>query len=642
MINDPADTAFDLAPRLRREPVLAIVRMTPVLILGLRLHVDRALEQIAAFEPVRLMPAPAVLNAVPYSSKESAPLAALHGRVQALRTLLTSHAASDRTAPPLPPKWSTQPVDAVAAWVHQITSDAERHAATVRESAAERAALTAYIEAVRAMPGTFAALRTVPDTQLVLIVVSDARRPAVAELVRALAAPIGRTPETFHVGLTGGRTATLLVLPARLPQLMRLLVASGLTHLDVSPASAAGVDDLLETLAQRSRAAADRHDAAQRALEDMTDAQLPAVESLDRELERRMHLGALRALARHTDFVFVLAAWVPTQRLGALRAALVPAVPGVVVTPMADEQATEPAPIIVRNPAWIAPYEVLLRAFPLTPQTRLDPTPFIALSFPIFLGLMVADLGYGAVVSLLGVLLRRWSRTNSHALAASAGTILVHAGVSAAVFGVLFGEVFGTSDKVPLVPLWFDRRETPFAYLALVMGLGIGHLLTGYVIGFVSALRGREGRRAIQLVAELAGAVAVALLLALKVGAVPHIVLSPALAILAVSVGLLVYAAGYRGPLELPSALVGFISYMRLFAIGLASASLAEAANHIGGLFESGLLGLLVAVLLHAFFLAIGLLSPAVQAVRLHLVEFSGRTGGHAYPAKSREDRAHR
>jgi len=75
---------------------------------------------------------------------------------------------------------------------------------------------------------------------MIVIVVPHARRPAVAELVRALAEPIGRMLDTFEVGICGGRTATLLLLPERMPRLTSLLVSSGLTHIDVSQASATG------------------------------------------------------------------------------------------------------------------------------------------------------------------------------------------------------------------------------------------------------------------------------------------------------------------------------------------------------------------------------------------------------------------
>ena len=51
---------------------------------------------------------------------------------------------------------------------------------------------------------------------------------------------------------------------------------------------------------------------------------------------------------------------------------------------------------------------------------------------------------------------------------------------------------------------------------ALVMRIGTAHLLTGYLIGFLSAVRGRARRRAIQLAAELFGAMGVGILLALR------------------------------------------------------------------------------------------------------------------------------
>jgi len=78
---------------------------------------------------------------------------------------------------------------------------------------------------------------------------------------------------------------------------------------------------------------------------------------------------------------------------------------------------------------------------------------------------------------------------------------------------------------------------------------------------------------------------------------------------------------GARGTLELHN-LVNVLSYIRLMGIGVASAALAFAANKLGGMVGNVLLALVVGGTLHAINLVFGLLSPTIQSLRLHYVEF--------------------
>jgi V/A-type H+-transporting ATPase subunit I len=75
------------------------------------------------------------------------------------------------------------------------------------------------------------------------------------------------------------------------------------------------------------------------------------------------------------------------------------------------------------------------------------------------------------------------------------------------------------------------------------------------------------------------------------------------------------------GPLDLIGAVGNILSYLRIAAVGLASAYLAMVANTLGELGPLWI-GIFVAALFHALNLALASFSPMIQALRLHYVEF--------------------
>ncbi len=95
-----------------------------------------------------------------------------------------------------------------------------------------------------------------------------------------------------------------------------------------------------------------------------------------------------------------------------------------------------------------------------------------------------------------------------------------------------------------------------------------------------------------------------------------------------------VAAEGPMAALELVLGLGNVLSYARLMALGLASVMLAEVANAVPARLSPLWAGLTVAVLLHAVNFSLGLVSPAIAALRLQYVEFFERfydEGGAPY-----------
>jgi V/A-type H+-transporting ATPase subunit I len=95
----------------------------------------------------------------------------------------------------------------------------------------------------------------------------------------------------------------------------------------------------------------------------------------------------------------------------------------------------------------------------------------------------------------------------------------------------------------------------------------------------------------------------------------------------------MILAGGPAAAMKLHN-LMNIFSYLRIMGIGVASVALAYTANRIVSLVPWPALGILAGVTLHAINLAFCILSPTIQALRLHYVEFFENFfdgGGRAY-----------
>jgi V/A-type H+-transporting ATPase subunit I len=261
---------------------------------------------------------------------------------------------------------------------------------------------------------------------------------------------------------------------------------------------------------------------------------------------------------------------------------------------------------------------------PLPRYGTIDPTPFVAVFFPLLFGLMLADIGYGLILAALGLLMHRRSKPGS--TLRSVAEMIGPCAIFATLGGILFGELFGDLGRrlFGLRALLFDREEAIVAFLLLAVGLGVVHVGLGLVLGVISTWR-HEPRHAVGrgVAALMIVLIIVALLAALEV--LPAAILTPSVIALLIAFPVLVALEGAIAAVELLSTLGNMLSYARVMALGMASLMLAVVANRMGSAVGSAVVGILFALLFHLVNFAIGVFGPSVHALRLHYVEFFGK-----------------
>ena len=341
-------------------------------------------------------------------------------------------------------------------------------------------------------------------------------------------------------------------------------------------------------------------------------------------IDDRLALLKTAALAFETRMCFFVHGWMPSRDVEGLRKSLTTAFGPQVVVEEKDirEQDMERVPIVLRNPAYFRPFELMTSLLPLPAYTSYDPTPFLGIFFPIFFGIILGDAGYGLVLVLLALWLRK--RFRKKRVVRDSAAILLIAASYTIFFGVLFGEFFGDLPErlFHLKPLCIERREAIVPMLIFALAIGVAHVLLGLVLGAISDFRRNVKREGLYKVLSILLLFCVLAIIASATGHFPAVLTRPAVLVILFLTPLLFFAGGVLAPLEFLKNIGNIISYVRIAAIGLTSVLLAFVANRLGGLTGDIATGVVAAGLIHILNIILGVFSPTIHSLRLHYVEF--------------------
>lgn len=324
-----------------------------------------------------------------------------------------------------------------------------------------------------------------------------------------------------------------------------------------------------------------------------------------------------------TPSSFLIKGWIPTDELNRAIDKLNKATKNKTFVHFEPAKKEDKVPVKLKNPGFAKPFEFFIDLYSMPTYNEIDPTFFIFLTFPIFFGIMLGDIGYG-LVSLAFF----WFLKKKMPKAKNFFNILLLASFVSILFGFIYGEFFGEEKILQIeLPHLLSRVHDMFTLLYIAIGIGVVHVNIGLVIGFINELKSHGLMKAIYEKASwFILQIGVALLALSYFDKIPIPPLIGA-GFLGLSILMLFKGEGVKGIIELPSILTNIMSYARLMAIGLSSVELAIVINesskeffHKGGFFV--LIGVLILIIGHVINLMLGLLGSFLHSLRLHYVEF--------------------
>jgi len=336
-----------------------------------------------------------------------------------------------------------------------------------------------------------------------------------------------------------------------------------------------------------------------------------------------------------TKYCFFIFGWVPKSYLPKLSSAIKERFDDRVVIRELEimEEEIERVPVSIKNPKLVKPFEIFMRVLPPPRYDSIDPTPFLAIFFPVFFGLILGDIGHGLIILIIVGLL--WRKYKERAVVQDLLKVFFLCSIYTIIFGFLFGEFFGElGERFGIHPIIFNRGKAIKGFLILAIGIGVGHVLLGFIISLINSIRWHKGREIIGTLSSIAMLFTLFLLIAALSGYLPKGFLNVGIILTIILFPIILLSEGIIGAIELIKSIGNILSYARIMALGVASVMMTLVANRLGEMTGNIVLGIIVASIIHALNITIGIFSPAIQSLRLHYVEFFSKfykPGGRKY-----------
>ena len=399
------------------------------------------------------------------------------------------------------------------------------------------------------------------------------------------------------------------------------------TYLDGSPAEILRRTDKLKQENQR------KLDSISKELEETSDKEYSALVNLREMLQIELSRAEAASMFKKTDSAVVVEGWVPKKAEKELKERISKAASG--RYEIEAVRTGELAPTYLNRPKLLKPFDFLMNFYSTPRSDEIDPTWIFIISFPIFYGLMVSDVGYG----LLSLLFVTWVAkvTNPEGLVHNTAKVWQLTSISAIIFGVISDQYFGVGLDhyfLPSIKLfdWFSNVTT---LIVITILFGIVQVSLGLILGFINSYRHGHKRHAMaklfSLLVVIFGTMAVS---GAFFSTFPGSVTMAATAITIASlVGIVV--SNPTEATEITSLITHPLSYSRVMGFGLASVI-------IGFLIDKAFLPtfshgaivfvvyLIIFSVLHFLNMLLGIFEGAVQSARLNFVEFYTKfyTGG--------------
>lgn len=296
-------------------------------------------------------------------------------------------------------------------------------------------------------------------------------------------------------------------------------------------------------------------------------------------------------------------------------------------------------PTITKNNKVVSQFEFVTNMYSPPHYRELDPNTFIAIFFSIFFGFVMADMGYGILLVVLGIVLAMKKKNNKGMRQLM--LVLSIGGVFSIIFGFLFGSFFGlTNAELSIIPtaVMPDPMDDATDLLMVCLAMGVVHIMASYILKGILLVKRKRILEAVSCAfcwdfffVGLSFVVLDMLSIIKGLFLVGSIIAGISVAVSVI--GQFFINSGFEKVSKSFGAVYGIInlfsdilSYARLFGLMLSGAIIGSIVNTLASGFLTSpvtfIAGVLILLIGHTFNFAMGALGAYIHVARLQYIEF--------------------
>ena len=326
-----------------------------------------------------------------------------------------------------------------------------------------------------------------------------------------------------------------------------------------------------------------------------------------------------------------------------------------------DAKEEDNPPIRLKNNKFVKMFESITGMYGMPNYGEYDPTPVVSIFFLLFFAMCMGDAGYGIALILVGLAIKKnWIKIG---MFEGMGGLIATLGVATTVVGFFLGTAFGMSlpnqswmpeaaKKLMLtgnVMCEEGKPDTGYPIqMVLAIGIGVFHLCLAMIIkavGYTKRLGFKENISTWGWLLLILGGIIVGALG--LIGVMGSDITKVAIIVIGIvsALGIFVFNTPGRNPLvnvgaglwdtyNMVTGIMGdVLSYIRLYALGLAGGMLGAAFNNLGlmvrgdGDITGWVFFIIILLLGHVINLLMSCLGAFVHPLRLNFVEYFKNSG---------------
>lgn len=197
---------------------------------------------------------------------------------------------------------------------------------------------------------------------------------------------------------------------------------------------------------------------------------------------------------------FILVGWIPIENEDEFASKLKNMFGVEFAIENAENELKFSPPVKLKNKKIFKPFEFFVDMYGLPSYDEIDPTIFVSIVYTTLFGIMFGDVGQGIVLSIAGYLMWKFKHMDL-------GKILIPCGISSAVFGFVYGSVFGLENLLDGFynkvfglsekPIDVMEPNTTMMILVAAISIGVVLIIISMLLNIISSLKRKNYENAL-------------------------------------------------------------------------------------------------------------------------------------------------